>query len=334
MEFIERTGHQPVRMVVEQNIRDLSNRIREVAYNLLVLIQKLWRGIMARRSVAYFRTEIVRLRQNDVAYVLKIQRAYRGHASRRLHVPRLVEKHTNQSLLDSYLTEKNKAHSASVRQNLNNRILLEYRNERRNEATLRYTSRIHPPSAYDGKKMKAFASSCYFQEEVSKRISHSIKVEEEHKNRNASNRKESKNRKHFIVSRIREYGPKGFGLRGEPRPPPPRYRTMSSSISSNMCSDSNEKVSESFESSRSRGMRAYFQDELKKLVEEEVRFATHNFERLNLLSRFRDFNTNKSNKNQYIFPATLMSDSLKELLNDDEDQYLMSLHNKRRLLKS
>ena len=81
-------------------------------------------------------------------------------------------------------------------------------------------------------------------------------------------------------------------------------------------------------------MRAYFQDELKKLVEEEVRFATHNFERLNLLSRFRDFNTNKSNKNQYIFPATLMSDSLKELLNDDEDQYLMSLHNKRRLLKS
>lgn len=75
--FVERTGYQPVRMIVEMNIKELAKRIETLAHAMLALIQRQWRGVMARRSVAYFRIELIRLRQYEVSFALKIQRAYR-----------------------------------------------------------------------------------------------------------------------------------------------------------------------------------------------------------------------------------------------------------------
>ena len=332
---MERTGHQPVRMVVEHNIQDLANRIREVAYDLLVLIQRRWRGIMARRSVAYFRTEIVRLRQNDVAYVLKIQCMYRGHRTRRFLIPKLIETQTHQNILATYSKEQHVNHEAISRQALNNRILLEYKTARRDEATLRYTGRIRLASDFNGRKMKAYESSCYFNDDISKRVVQSVRSDEERKKLENMSRDNNRNRKQFIVSRIREYGPRGFGLRSMPRPPPPRINVMpSSSLFSNVSSRAKDFDGESdaivFESSRSRGMRAYFCDELAKLVQEEIETATHNFHRPNLLSRLKDFNRNKTAKSEYVFPEHLMSESVKELLKEDEEQDMRSAYKKRR----
>lgn len=338
VEFVERTGHQPVRMVVEQNIQDLANRIREVAYDLLVLIQKRWRGIMARRSVAYFRTEIVRLRQNDVAYVMKIQRMYRGHWCRRFQIPKLTETQAYKDILASYLREQHAAHEATFRRDLNNRILVEYRTARRNEATLRYTSRIRPASDFNGRKMKAYESSCYCSDDVTKRVVQSIRIDEERNESENRARGKDRIRKQFIASRIREYGPRGFGLRSEPRPSPPRIHTMSSSLCSNVAREHDYGKgfnTAALESSRSRGMRAYFHDELMKLVEDEMQLAAHNFDRPNLLSRFQEFNKNKTAKNAYVFPQHLMTESVKELLKEDEDQDMRSTHRKRvSLIKS
>jgi hypothetical protein len=58
VDFVERTGHQPVRSVVEQNIQDVCQRIQDAAHTLLVLIQRQWRGVQARRTVAWFRIEM------------------------------------------------------------------------------------------------------------------------------------------------------------------------------------------------------------------------------------------------------------------------------------
>ena len=58
--FCERTGFAPPRMVVEKNIAELSRRITARKNELLTLVQRMWRGVMARRIVNFFRLEVVR----------------------------------------------------------------------------------------------------------------------------------------------------------------------------------------------------------------------------------------------------------------------------------
>jgi hypothetical protein len=73
-------GYDPPRIVVERNIAELATRILARQRVLAILIQRLWRGVMARRIVKYFKTEVVRLRQYAWGKVLRLQRLYRGHA--------------------------------------------------------------------------------------------------------------------------------------------------------------------------------------------------------------------------------------------------------------
>ena len=77
-----RTGFQPPRVMVEENILEIFTRIMIRKDELVTTVEKRWRGLMCRRIVVFFRTELVRLRNWVFSRVLKIQRIYRGHVGR------------------------------------------------------------------------------------------------------------------------------------------------------------------------------------------------------------------------------------------------------------
>ncbi len=88
MELVEKTGYQPPRQIVEVNIKEISVRILRRKGELIILVQRRWRGFMARRIVKFYRTEISRMFQYKVSRAMKIQRVFRGHFARLL-IPKL-----------------------------------------------------------------------------------------------------------------------------------------------------------------------------------------------------------------------------------------------------
>jgi hypothetical protein len=96
-----RTGFQPPRMAVEENIKEIYTRIVARKYELVTIIQKRWRGLMCRRIVIYFKSELIRLRQFIYSRVMKIQRAYRGFIGRLL-VRKLFAKSQRDKMMKEY----------------------------------------------------------------------------------------------------------------------------------------------------------------------------------------------------------------------------------------
>ena len=79
----ERTGFQPARVMVEQNIHEIARRIRIRESYLCTLIQKKWRGIAARKFLIIYRREFTRVKEIRCAASFRVQRLYRGWVGRR-----------------------------------------------------------------------------------------------------------------------------------------------------------------------------------------------------------------------------------------------------------
>jgi hypothetical protein len=75
----EKQGFTPPRMTVEQNVAMVHERIMERKDYLLTLVQRLWRAVMARRSVKFLKTQVIRIFQYLISRVMIIQRIYRAH---------------------------------------------------------------------------------------------------------------------------------------------------------------------------------------------------------------------------------------------------------------
>lgn len=69
LDLVSKSGFVPARLIVERNIAEIARRVVVRKNVLIVLVQRRWRGVMARRMVMYFRTEIIRLFQFNVAQV-------------------------------------------------------------------------------------------------------------------------------------------------------------------------------------------------------------------------------------------------------------------------
>lgn len=102
LDLVKKTGFTPPRKRVEDNIAEIARRVLARQNQLIVLVQRRWRGFMARRIVRYFRTEISRLFQFRVSRVMKIQRVYRGHAVR-LRIPVLLSQWERNTIMEEYL---------------------------------------------------------------------------------------------------------------------------------------------------------------------------------------------------------------------------------------
>ena len=138
----ERIGYKPSRKEMEANFAEISHRIMLRKHELLILVQRGWRGVMVRRIVKYFRTEVIRLKQFIIARVLRIQRTFRGHFARRVEVPKEKAEQGREKTMDGYLAETEQRRVAKTRNDIMIKAKAAYIKERMVERSARLTSRI------------------------------------------------------------------------------------------------------------------------------------------------------------------------------------------------
>jgi hypothetical protein len=279
----ERMGYIPPRLVVERNIAELANRILARQRTLAILIQRLWRGVMARRIVKYFKREVVRLRQHSWAKVLRVQRLYRGHAVR-LKIRGIVLTKANLRIMEEYLNERRRKTVKEDKQARSQRALSTYIAERAVERTTRFTQRLEfagPENEY--KKMAVFASSCYCDDVAQRRAEELVALESEQINEDIDAAAAEVARKVYIRNKVSENGPDGYGQRGYK--PTHAVRVVRGFA-----------MGPELLSSRSRGYKGYFNQEMRSLMDKTIERASHDFTNKNLLSRFKEYNTHRRTK--------------------------------------
>ena len=283
VDLCARLGFMPPRQAVERNIAELAKRIKARQEELLSLIQRHWRGTMARRIVKYFRTEVVRIRQYFISRILIIQRAYRGHCMR-LFIPKMVALQRREKIMQRYQQRAAQQIKTAAVKRVKEKLQAAYQHERGEERTSRYTQRIDLASDHDDRKMRAFAASCYAGDELPQAIDELMRLEgEELREKKAAIQRE-KDRRAFIQRRYDEHGPSGFGKRGVP---PTEEESKAAAVVIN-----GFRVGEALTSSRTKGMQQLFCEEKTALMHNLIDRVTKDFglAHSNLLPRFKEYN--------------------------------------------
>ena len=311
LELVKKTGFIPPRKLVEDNIIEIARRVIERKNLLIVLVQRRWRGFMARRIVRYFRTEISRLFQFRVARAMKIQRVYRGHAVRLL-IPSLIAQWERQEVMDEYLATSKDAATNNARFKSAEQVMGYYKVERNEEKTARFTSRIAAAEHFEHKKMHAFWESPYADDKLGQQTDKLLGVEYGLIKREKDEVQRQHDRREFMEARIHERGPLGYGLRSVATvfPPSTYYYdqvvpphdlgevekastgiNMSSGLMANVAAGS--EVLTSVLCSRSKKFHLYFQTELRILTELLMERLKHDFTHKGLNARFKGHNEDR-----------------------------------------
>ena len=274
-----RIGWNPTRKQMEVNFVELSKRITARKDDLLSLIQRAWRGFMARRIVMFYRTEVVRLQQFLLSKAFKIQRLYRGHRVR-LHMPTMIKESNDQEPLDNYLNMREK----QIRRKQFKDSILKTKNayikERAEERTARFTQRIDEMSLHNQKKMVAFAASCYADDRLPNEMARLLDMQLMDIHEEKMKIESDLDRKQFIMDRIAEHGPEGYGQRGFI---PEGEDKFISGIA----------VGPDRISSRSKGMKHLLHEEVLDIMEGVFERAAHDFKPFKSLERMKFFNHEK-----------------------------------------
>ena len=216
--LLERTGFNPPRMIVEMNIIELGKRILERQSYLITVIQRRWRGFVARRFVSFYRVEVRRLLQKQVARVLKIQRLYRAHVIRGIFMPNYLKKRRHDEIMGTYLSERRFKKELKRKTNRGATIMAHYAHERQLEKTSRMTSRLDEMKYHDNRKMRAWANSVYFAtkaggDKLSLLMDGALQdVAKEQRMERERVQKEQEKKEH-IRDKVMATGPVGYGLR-------------------------------------------------------------------------------------------------------------------------
>lgn len=134
LDLVEKTGFNPPRIVVERNIAELARRITIRKNELIVYVQKLWRGFMSRRIVKYYQTELYRLFGFSVSRALKIQTVYRGHAAR-VALRKLKNERRREKVMKEYLRVGRDQLLVKTKTKMKEQLLFDYQKERKEEFT-------------------------------------------------------------------------------------------------------------------------------------------------------------------------------------------------------
>lgn len=269
VDFVERTGFQPPRIIVERNIAELSRRITERKNNLIIMVQKRWRGFVARRIVRYFRTEIHRIFSHTVANAMRIQAAYRAHAVRR-KIPQWRTILYQRKIMQDYRHQCKIENIKSRRALAAEKAQIAYQQERKDVQMGRfvekiaYASELHNSSVTAMKSMTAYQlnktgamqeldESPYGDDRYLYRDAMVISEDQKLVQDIGQQIQGDLDRLSFIKSRIAESGPLGFGLRSGISTNPHVQSAMAKVLSMKK------------ESSRSKAMRMYFQNEFETI---------------------------------------------------------------------
>lgn len=276
--LVEKTGQQPPRVVVERNIAILAQRILQRQNELVIFVQKRWRGFISRRIVRFYRTETFRLFSREVSKVLRIQRLYRGHHARMYILPRMLADRLNAVLMKSYQVESHQRKLKVLRQKAKEGLQVAYLKEKAVASTAKLLSKLPyqfdsdapPPSVKQlaaskggslGKPGSAVAGnaqdaalhlSMYGDDIAFNRSRTALAVNQDITATKFAVGEEDIHRREFIIGRLAEKGPAGYGSRDQL----PSLEAMFAPRASNR----NRK-----DSSRSHYMRQYFSEDLEGL---------------------------------------------------------------------
>ena len=157
--LVERTGYNPPLCVVEENIKEIAQRIIDREAELATRLQARWRGIVVRRYLAVYKVEVTRAREIMAACTFRIQRQWRGYLGRRkasefrVHLVKV-------NLMDEYQTERFRKAEKHLIARENFKMRAHYTKERQEERSARFTG-LTNPKLHDGMKMKAYFESSY-----------------------------------------------------------------------------------------------------------------------------------------------------------------------------
>jgi len=277
----ERLGWNPARKAMEVNFIELSKRITARKDDLLSLVQRAWRGFMARRIVMYYRTEVIRLKQFLLSKAFKIQRLWRGHRVRLHIMPKLRYDKQREESENDYFEFREKKMKKKRREDAITMTKNAYIKERAEERTVRYTGRIDVATDHQDRKMRAFAASCYSDNRLQDQMDSLLETDMMEVAEFKAKVQEDHDRKEFILNRIKETGPEGYGLRSE------------------MPHISTQKVMHGIAVGpermppRSASMKKLLYSEVTEIMEGVIERATHNFEIPNLMGRLKEFNAER-----------------------------------------
>lgn len=115
--------------------------------------------------------------------------------------------------------EKYRAHVKRSNDKKSNEVMVRnaYKKERAEEKTSRMTGRIDPASRHDSRKMRAFWDSTYADDKLAKRIDALQGTAQEILDEKNLMHKNNYDRREYIIARIAETGPSGYGNRNKPR---------------------------------------------------------------------------------------------------------------------
>jgi hypothetical protein len=156
-----------------------------------------------------------------------------------------------------------------------------YIKERGEERTARYTGRIDVATQHDDRKMKAFAASCYSDNRLPNEIDKLMTLELREIAKHKKQINDDLKRKDFLIERVKEHGPRGFGRRG----------FIDESAEEKVIAGivvGPERIS-----SRSKGMKVLVNDEIATIMDGVVERALHDFRGHKLKERFAAFNKEK-----------------------------------------
>jgi hypothetical protein len=224
--LVEKTGNNPPRIIVERNLQEIAIRILIRKNELIVLLQKIWRGFLSRRIVKYFRTELSRMFSINVAKVIRIQATYRGHHVR-VNMGKYYYHRFHEKTMEKYLNERKLSILLQDKQNAKAMSFYSYKNDHQLEKTARYIGKVPYATDYndplkgyktawneeEAYKRKIFQQSNLSDDKTLNLLKEDIQLNSDLVDNANSFIYKDIYRKQFIMNRIDEKGPYGYGKR-------------------------------------------------------------------------------------------------------------------------
>lgn len=300
------------------------------------MAQKMFRAWLTRRIVGFFKIERYYLMQWKLSCIFRIQRTYRGYKAR-IHFFVLQSHKVRDNIklrYEKYATLKLRKAKLSKALQL---VHSAYVKEQAEEKTARFTSRIELASNYGLKKTFAFAASVYQDDRLPKQMKNLLAVDSFNRQDEKGVITHQRTRRKFIVDRIAEHGPEGYGMRGfapdaieknAEKEKNDFIRVISNNqhvVAQRMVGDMAQFIPEPSEhvmgasrrkeeSSRSKSMRAFFQEELGEIVDQTVDRIMHDFKKPDggHLSRLRNYNSARKSTSllEYKYPKDVNENPL------------------------
>ena len=157
--LVERTGFQPPRFVVEENIKEIARRIVARMHVLTTRVQARWRAITVRFLLITYVMEKIRVREIEYAAVFRIARVFRAWVARK-GIARMKLADAQGAIKASYAGWRKLRAEGEELAGMQLTLMNNYKRERAEERAARFTGTVHPGLA-GGNKMTAFRESAY-----------------------------------------------------------------------------------------------------------------------------------------------------------------------------